>query len=311
MASNTRWISYNDVNEHPEDSILLAYLRGQELEVRSNVIQHIDGEKCSVCLQKLNELKRVSATLDVLGDMRSYQYYPEVSVADTYARMQSAVNRQPPSKSTMNGAFNRHRPRKSAVRLISVPAAFGLAILFTMAMLVFANLTGSSFNPFSLTGGTSSGQNILTVEVPSHSISSPGANLTATVTATANGTPDGARNVKEPYIKVCSTQSDIDQLRLIICGDNFDSTHKATLIAYVPGKNLLWLRNIPVDKHGTLQVGWIIADCGNVPTFIYGYEVTSLKPIIVKLQITSFGICPAPTTTSVAKLSGLSPKLGP
>ncbi len=98
MAGNTRWISYNDVNEHPEDSILLAYLRGQELEVRSSVIQHIDVEKCSVCLQKLNELKRVSTTLDVLGEMRSYQYYPEVSVADTYARMQSAVNRRTPQK---------------------------------------------------------------------------------------------------------------------------------------------------------------------------------------------------------------------
>ena len=306
MASDTRWISYNDVNEHPEDSILLAYLRGQELDVRSNVIQHIDVEKCSVCLQKLNELKRVSATLDVLGEMRSYQYYPELSVADTYARMQSAVNRRSPSNSTMNGTYNRHRPRKSAVRLVSVPAAFGLAILFTMAMLVFANLSGSSFNPFSLTGGTSQGQNILTVEVPSHSISSSGDNLTAT----AIGTPDGSPQVKEPYIKVCSTQSDIDQFRLVICGDNFDSTHKATLIAFVPGRNLLWSRDIPVDKQGKLQVRWMIADCGNVPTFIYGYEVTSLKPIIVKLQITSFGNCPAPTTTPVAKPSGSSPNFG-
>jgi hypothetical protein len=306
MASDTSWISYNDVNEHPEDSILLAYLREQELEVRSNVIQHIDVEKCSVCLQKLNELKRVSATLDVLGDMRTYQYYPELSVADTYARMQSAVNRRSPSKSTMNGAYNRRRPRKSAVRLVSVPAAFGLAILFTMAMLVFANLSGSSFNPFSLTGGTSPGQNILTVEVPSHSISSSGDNLTAT----AIGTPGGSPQVKEPYIKVCSTQSDIDHFRLVICGDNFDSTHKATLIAYVPGKNLLWSRDIPVDKQGKLQVRWIIADCGNVPTLIYGYEVTSLKPIIVKLQITSFGNCPAPTTTPVAKPSGSSPNVG-
>jgi hypothetical protein len=187
-----------------------------------------------------------------------------------------------------------------------VPAAFGLAILLTMAMLVFANLSGRSFDPFSLTGGTSSGQNILTVEVPSHSISSPEANLTAP----AIGTPGGSSQVKEPHIKVCSTQSDIVKFRLVICGDNFDSTQKATLIAYVPGKNLLWLRDILVDKHGKLQVGWIIADCGNVPTFIYGYEITSSKPIIVKLQITSFGICPASTTTPVAKPAGLSSKSG-
>src|SRR5205823_6411533 len=111
---------------------------GQELETRSSVIQHIENEKCSVCLQKLHELKQVSATLDVLGEMRPYQYYPELSVANTYARMQNAVSRQTPAKTAMNGTYYRLRPRKSAVRWISVPVAFGLVILFTMVMLVFA-----------------------------------------------------------------------------------------------------------------------------------------------------------------------------
>src|SRR5512135_3598926 len=111
MASNTRWISYNDVNEHPEDSILLAYLRGQELENRANVIQHIDRVKCPVCLQKLNELKQVSTTLDVLGEMRSYQYYPELSVTDTFVRMQSAVNPRISVKTARNGANYRQLPR--------------------------------------------------------------------------------------------------------------------------------------------------------------------------------------------------------
>src|SRR5436305_5475084 len=142
MEGNTRRISYNDVNKHPDDSILLAYLRGQDLELRSSVIQHIDIEKCPRCLQKLNELQQVSTTLDVLGDMRSYQHYPELSVADTYVRMQNAVNQRIPAKTATNSAYYRQRPRKSAVRLISVPAAFGLAILFTM--LVFANLSGRS-----------------------------------------------------------------------------------------------------------------------------------------------------------------------
>ena len=148
MASNSRRISYNEFTKHPEDSILLAYLRGQELEARSSVIQHIEDEKCSVCLQKLHELKQVSTTLDVLGEMRPYQYYPELSVADTYARMQNAVSHQTPAKATMNGVYYRNRPRKSAVRWISVPVAFGLAILFTMAMLVFARFSGTSLNPF-------------------------------------------------------------------------------------------------------------------------------------------------------------------
>jgi hypothetical protein len=300
MASNTRWISSKHINEHPDDSILLAYLRGQEFEVRSNVIQHIDREKCPVCLQKLNELKQVSTTLDVLGEMRSYQYYPELSVADTFARMRSAVNPRIPVETAISGVHYWQLPRRSAVRLISVPVALVLVILLTMTMLVYANLPGKSFNPFSFNGGTSPGQNIATVAIPPHSTSTEEATLIATPIVTP-GSLTGSSNAKEPQLEVCSTQANIDQLRLVICGSNFNGFHEATLVVYVPGKKLTWFRNIPVDKHGNLQFEWKIKDCGNVPTFIYGYEVTDSKPIIVKLQLTSFGTCPALTTTPVAK----------
>lgn len=307
MAGKRRWTSYSDVNKHPEDSLLLAYLRKQQLEDDLNISQHIDVEKCSSCIQKLNELKQVSTTLDVLGEMRSYQRYPELSVADTYARMQSTANPRIPAKAAMNGANHQQRPRRSAVRLISVPAAFGLAILFTMAMLVFANLSGRSLIPLSLDGGTSPSQNILTVVVPPHSTLTPGINLTDTAIVTPNGSSEG---VKEPQIIVCSTSANIVQGRLIICGSNFDSIHKAILVVYVPGKRPIWLRNIPVDKLGKLQIGWKIVDCGNLPTIIYAYEVTSSKPINVKLQITSFGSCSATTTTPIVGPSGFSPNYG-
>jgi len=202
----------------------------------------------------------------------------------------------------MNNANYQHLPRRSAVRLISVPVAFVLALLLTMTMLVYANLPGRLFNPFSFNGGTDPGQNIATVVVPPHSTSTKEANLSATEIG-------GSSNAKEPYLNVCSTQADIDQLRLVICGSNFDRFHLATLVVFVLGKKPIWFRNISVDKHGNLQVGWEITDCGNVPTFIYGYEVTSSKPILVKLQITSFGSCLAPTTT-VAKPSRFSHKFG-
>src|SRR2546430_17117026 len=94
MASNTRWTSYNDVNEHPEDSILLAYLRKQQLEDRLKISRHIDVEKCPRCLHKLNKLKQVSTTLDALGVMQQYQHYPELSVADTYACVRRAADKR-------------------------------------------------------------------------------------------------------------------------------------------------------------------------------------------------------------------------
>src|SRR5439155_16762577 len=100
--------------------------------------------QCPRCLHKLNELKQASATLEVLGIMRSYQHYPELFVDDTYARIQRAAIHRTPVKASLSGTNYRQQPRKSAVRWISLPAAFGLTILFMVATLVFANLSGKS-----------------------------------------------------------------------------------------------------------------------------------------------------------------------
>jgi hypothetical protein len=298
MAGNTRRTSYSDVNEHPEDSILLAYLRKQQVKDRLSVSQHINLEKCPRCLHKLDELEQVSATLDVLGKIRSYQHYPELSVADTYERMQRAASHRTPTKASLNGANQRQRPRKSVVRLISLPAAFGLAILFTVAMLVFANLSGTLRNPEPSKESISHSQGNTTVVVVPHATPED-PNLTATVGTTPVLTPTKA------YIKVCSTPADIVEWRLVICGYNFDPDHKAALLAF--GKKLMWQSNLHVDKHGTFQFGWDIVNCSNLPTIIYSYEATSSKPIYAKLQITSFGSCTALTTTSIAGPPGFSP----
>jgi hypothetical protein len=309
MTGKVRWTSYSDDNKHPEDSLLLAYLRKQQLADGLSISQHIDVEKCPRCLHKLNELMQVSTALDVLGEMRSYQHYPELTVADTYARMQSAANRRIPAKPTLNGANYPHRSRQSAVRWVSLPAAFGLAILFTMAMLVFANLmTGKSLIREPLKGSTSPGQNILTVVVPAHSTLTP--DLTATVSAGGSAMPvltptPNASSVTRPYIEVCSTSANIAQRRLVICGYNFDSTHKAILFA--SGKKPMLQINLHVDQHGKFQFGWIIVTCSYLPTIINAYEVTSSKTINVKLQITSFGSCPAPISAPITGPSRLLP----
>ena len=301
MSGNTRWISYRDVNKHPEDSILLAYLRKQQLEDRLSVGQHIDVEKCPRCLHKLNELKQVSDTLDALGVMRSYQYYPELSVADTYARMQRAVSHQTPAKASLNGANYRQRSRQSVVRWISLPAAFGLTILFMVAMLVFANLSGKSSIPRSLPGSTSATQTILTVVVPPQSTLTP--DLTATVSAGGSATPvltptPNSSSITGPYIEVCSTPGNIAHWRLVVCGHNFEANYKVTLFAL--GKTFLWLPNLPVDKQGDFQVGWNIVNCGNLPSVIVANEVVNAKSISARLRNISFGSCPVRTPTNRA-----------
>ena len=308
MAGNTRWTSYNDVHEHPEDSILLAYLRKQQVKDRLSVSQHINLEKCPRCLHKLDELEQVSATLDVLGKIRSYQHYPELSVADTYERMQRAASHRTPTKASLNGANQRQRPRKSVVRLISLPAAFGLAILFTVVMLVFANFSGQSLIPGPLQGVIRPSLSNSTGVVAHSSTPTPDPGLTATMNAEASATPVQTATpalVTQPYIAVCSTPANVAQWRLVICGYNFEPAHKATLLAI--GKKPVWQSNLHVDQHGKFQFGWNILNCGNLPTIFYAFEEPSSKPIFVKLQITSFGSCPEPTTTPIAGSPGFSP----
>ena len=296
MASNTRWTSFNDVNEHPEDSILLAYLRKQQLEDRLKISRHIDVEQCPRCLHKLNELKQVSATLEVLGKIRSYQHYPELSLADIYARVQRDVSKRTALQAYLHRINNRQRPRMSAVRLVSLPVAFALTILFTM-VIVFASLYGRPWISGSSSGGTSTSQNISTSLPRQHSTPTLNLALTATANAGTSISPT-ATPVTGPYVEVCSTPNNIAHWRLVICGHNFEAGYKVTLVA--SGNVPVRLPNLHIDKQGDFKVGWNIMNCGNLPSAIVAHEVVNAKTISARLQNISFGSCLVRTHTSRA-----------
>ncbi len=296
MASNTRWTSLNEVNEHPEDSILLAYLRKQQLEDRLKISRHIDVEQCPRCLHKLNELKQVSATLEVLGKIRSYQHYPELSLADIYARVQRDVSKRTALQAYLHRINNRQRPRMSAVRLVSLPVAFALTILFTM-VIVFASLYGRPWISGSSSGGTSTSQNISTSLPRQHSTPTLNLALTATANAGTSISPT-VTPVTGPYIEICSTPINIARWRLVICGHNFEAGYKVTLVA--SGNVPVRLPNLHIDKQGDFKVGWNIMNCGNLPSAIVAHEVVNAKTISARLQNISFGSCLVRTHTSRA-----------
>ncbi len=286
-----------NTREHLEDSILLAYLRRQKLEDRLSlrITRHIEIERCPRCLHKLDELAQVNATLEVLGRMPSYQHYPELSVADTYARVQGAASKRTSSQAYLYPINNRQRPRKSTLRLISVPVALALTILFTM-VLAFALWSGGPRISGPSQGGIRPNRYNSTVTLLNHP--TPTANLALTTTASANAsatpvlTPT-ATPVTEPYIVVCSTPSNITHWRLVICGHNFEVGYKVVLFAL--GKTPTWLPNLSVNKQGDFQAGWNIDNCANLPTTIFAYEKTNAKPILARLQNITFRDCPVPT----------------
>ncbi len=289
MAGNTWWKPQKHGEKHPEDSSLLAYIRQQQLEDRSKITQHIDIERCPRCLHRRSELEQVSKTLDVLGQMPPYQHYPELSVARTYAHVQGAANRRTVLQAYLHRVNNRQRPRKSAVRLVSLPAAFALAILFTVAMLVFADLSGVPWLPRSLQGGTSPSQSGST-GLPRQAVT-PTPDLALTATANANATAIAS----QPNIQVCSTPADIAQSRLVICGYNFEAGHKVSLIVTISGREPVTRHPVHVDKQGEFQDWWYVHNCRNLPTAIFAYEVDNVNvssPVLVNI---SFAAC-SPST---------------
>lgn len=275
--------------EHFEDSILLAYLRRQQLEdgLSLRISQHIDIERCPRCCPKLDELARVSATLDVLGRMPSYQHYDELSVADTFARAQGAASKRTSSQADLYRT--RQRPRKSAVRLVSLPVAIAITILFTI--IAFALFSGEPMVPGPSHGGVHSNPGNPTLDLQNHAAATPTLAATAVQTPTSTGTP-----ATGPYMEVCSTDTNITHWHLFICGHNFEPGSKVVLVAL--GKTPTLLPNVPVNKQGDFQVGWVIDKCGNLPTIILSYQKTDAKPILIKLQNIAFGDCPVPTATA-------------
>jgi hypothetical protein len=285
-----------NIRDHIEDSLLLAHLRRQKLddEVNVRITRHIEVEGCLRCRHKLDHLAQVSTILEVLGPMPSYQHYPEMSVAETYAHVLGAASKETSVQADLGRMNNRQRPRKSALRLVSLPAAIALAILFSVIVIVFASLLGRPGNSQFPKIVISTSPNNSTSIVPHESTPTPNLALTATVSATAAVTPT-ATPITGPYIEVCSTPPNIAHWRLVICGHNFEAGYKVTLFAF--GKTLTRLPNLLVNKQGNFQGGWTIDNCGNLPTIIFASEKANAKPIYVGLQDIAFGKCALLTPT--------------
>jgi hypothetical protein len=288
--------------EHLEDSILLAYLRRQQLDDASSLLirQHVETERCPRCLHKLDELARVSATLDVLGRMPSYQHYPELSVAETYARVQGAASKRASAQAYPYPITDRQRPRKSALRLTSVPVALALTLLFTM-VIAFALWSGKPMVSRMSQGGIRTDRYNSTITLQHLPTTTSDLALTATANANDSTSPvltPTATPATGPYIEVCAMSNyNIARWRLVICGHNFEAGYKVVLVAL--GKTPTLLPNVSVNKQGDFQVGWIIDNCANLPTTIFAYEKTNKTKLTeVTLQDIAFGHCPVPTATA-------------
>lgn len=264
-------------------------MRLQQLEDWPRINRHIDVEQCPHCRRKCDELAQVSATLAVLRQMAAYQHYPELSAARTYAHIQKFAHKRNPLHAYLHWAGNRQRPRKSPVRLVSLPVAFGLALLCVVLVLA-AHLSGGSLLPGLSQGHISPAQNNAATVQAQHTTPTPGQALTPTATS-ATG--------PQPHLKVCSTAADNAQSHLVICGFNFEPGHRMALVVDVPGRHLVTRHTEVVNQRGEFHDGWYVSNCKSLPVAVYAEDLTAGTGYYSYTLVNiAFANCPVATPTA-------------
>ena len=264
-TSEKRDVQGGSGGEHPENSSLLAFLRGQQLEDSERIRLHL--VHCTQCQQSYANLSHESKSLDILSQMSRYQRYPELSPALILRQIQRGAQKQSIWSSLAWRTVNRPRPKKSAVRLVSLPVAFGVGLLCMTVIIVlaytFAHFVSVPPLPGVLTSGMSDNQpNQASVAQhqptpsPTQVVTAMPA-LTATTITTVTGSPTATpgKSNHRPSISDCSAKLGSAQYPLVICGSNFNPGDTVTVKEYV-----FWNKFGTIDTYVTVDANGKFTD---------------------------------------------------
>lgn len=299
MAGKKGWVRVKGGKEHPENSILLAYIRKQQLEDRLGIRRHID--ECSRCLHKCDEFQRDSIELGTLKRMQARLDYSDVPPALLVARIESKYAKYERRVRIHPGRDIKHVQQevsrsasllkpKRRVSFVSVYALLALIILavlmvggIVMALRVLHDEGGPLFSssgliPVSQPGLTSLPQQQDTVTI------NPGSTGTQSPTTTDPGQ-------SKETISVCTTGQDWLASQLRICGSNFKPGDRIALLITMFGSDQPKQHHpVTVDEHGEFQVMIRINNC-DVPVTIQAHDVTNMTVYSNTLQHIKFTGC--------------------
>jgi anti-sigma factor RsiW len=303
------WKQDKNGHAHLEDSILLAYIRGQlAADAVLTIQQHC--AKCQVCTQKCAQYTRISMTLqqnltyampvypsivDMLGDAL------DNPAAASAALRQHRENRRRVRKQrarTSGSKLLRLAPRPR-VGVFPLTVSVSLVMLMVLVAYMFSSHMGilarnppaikHATPPISSTLAplpTATRAPILTKTV---NASTPGttAGLIPTGTATSDGT-------SKSVIWLCSSNADLAQSRLRICGKNFKAGDRIIILEVFPNISHRVGTVTTADAHGTINGVWTISNCRNVPIAVFAFNLTRAtftSPVSVNISI---GGCRSP-----------------
>ena len=319
MSSDPTWKRDTKGVEHPTRETLLAFICEQCSAYEENRINEHLQLGCMPCNRLRADLTQSRNALSHLKHMSSYLSYPELQSNQVLLHMRrgesltSALTGkrkrkfQVQSSPQITGLY----VHKKSARIVSLPAAFALLLIFMTAVLVLAyTVVNSGLHIPSFGQQTSS----FTTPVPYNtSVAMHQPTPTATVPVTITPTPSASATVETsptptvtvtvalgPAIDYCPPHGYVGQL-IYICGYGFKAGDKVSLVLDYYGSNapVIWWNSYKVDKHGEFTGFLFFSSCKNLPLGVYAMDET-LRPVSVTSNILStipVAGCHAPTPT--------------
>ena len=318
MTRQTRWVRVLGGMEHPDDTMLLAYARQQNLgEDWPGISQHITY--CKQCSLRCNELMDTGALLtETLAHFQRSQYYPSLvgGVLESIQNPAAARSRrQKYQQAPLTRGLVRikqlmreasvpnllkpgvRRPGMNAtatLALFSISALLALLLLAVAIALAFSVATSGVLRPFQPSNTSMPVVTQPRLTVPAHSSAvatvrpgnGPANNGSPAVPAT--GTPAPGR--PQPALRLCTTGLDRLLARIRLCGSNFPPGDKLELIAQTPGSNSR-IRHVTVNTQGAFQDSWSINTCNSYPIAISVIDLTHPAEVVPELQRGQLGQC--------------------
>ena len=284
-----------------EECMLLAYTRQQlQPEEYELVRQHIGH--CQQCRQKCIRYTFLNQKLDVLMEMVNKEPYPEMSTEATY---QNVVRR-----------FQEEKIRRKAlaVRLVESirevilsptqrrKSGFGwaYALIPALLLIVLSVIVIKSHLPSNMQPNGLSGQGKSVPIVSQRTTSGPSSKPTVTVrprTVTSPTAKPTATPALSSYLRACTTNSDLKEHMLRICGYNFTPGGGVALTIFLRVGKSPSSHTIVVNAQGDFQVTFTISSCKFVPSGILAEDVTTGTYTTPLLSI-SFAKCPVANSSA-------------
>jgi hypothetical protein len=313
MSSDPMWKRDANGVEHPMPETLLAFMREQCAEhEKSRINEHL-LTGCVPCSRVRAGLTLSSNALNQLKYMSRYLYYPELQSNQVLLHAQRGEpltsvwtgKRKRKFQAQSRSQITRQYVYKKSVRIISLPVAFALLLIFMTAVLVLAYSVVNSGFRIPLPGQQSSGFIIPEPNTPVVAQHQP--TPTNTVAGTITATPSVSAIVgvsptpvgPTPTIGICPHPR---FMYLEICGYGFKKGDKISLVLDYYGSKSPLVRNALVaDSLGEFMNGWNIYSCHYLPIAIYAEDVSQKPGSVISNVLTSIQIqvsgCHGPTPT--------------